>query len=810
MSTVSVAITALLASAHGVVVLKVDSTIDQGGSCPSQTGHVCTYRAALQEAARLDRARPESEVIQILLPAGQINISWTPPLPKLEVPGGRKRLIVEILGATTSPSMMRSVIDGTYKHQLLHTYEGVEVTIRNVTFQNGAAFDGVADGGAISNDGIMVIEDCDFFSNAAKGGGGAISSSVNLTIARASFKNNSAANGGALSSTGYKGHLSSCVGTDLAFADNFARGTAGAVLNAQGAFSLVRGSFARHAAAQHGAVGGTLFNGDDAHMTLTDVTITHAYAGSGGLLANGAKTARLVATRVDFSNGNATDFAGGAVLNKGSAWLESCTFRENMAHNPTHGSQAYAQGATLAVDDDASLATLVNCSIDGARAKRHEEAGAADVPSEIYLSTTSKALLNLTFVNLTSCHRDTLKVDNADRHVIVRGSSICEDAPLPPDVVDARTKSLIAGCDEADAPHQCGRRALCSAGELGVTCTCPVKGPSSAPLPEPMWGYPYGGDAVIPGSAGFDGCFEQWNASLGNLSGSGCLVAPAFAPAATELACCALRSHNGPATPVHATVHALPDAEDHGQKVALSPASVQVSKAAPDASLVVNSTSFDGHSHRLTTVHVHWMPGDAYCTPGERALCVNSSGIEQWCTSQTKFPKDQLRMTSDCLASTSAHATGCGYTTFGAKCTCPVCVAHKQYACNAVGCPVNGSVDGTITCNEHGTGFAAQCDCTVPYAYYPSPPPAPPSTPPSAPDGPSPAVLAAVAVVLILALVGVSCYCRRRRQRAQQLQQMNQSLLNAAPDGVMSDASLSHLPNTTVAPQPPQPPQPPQ
>jgi len=796
MPSVLVAIAALFAGAHGVIVFKVDSTQDQGGSCPSQTGHVCTYRAALNEAARYVKSRPENEVIQIVLPPGQINISWTEPLPKLEVPGGRKRLVVEIIGATTSSST-RSVLDGTYKHQLLHTYEGVAVTIRNVTFQNGAAFDGIADGGAISNDGTMLIEDCDFFSNAAKGGGGAISSSVNLTIARASFKNNSAANGGALSTAGYQGHLASFIGTDLTFEDNAASQTAGAVLNSQGSFSLVRGSFARHAAARQGAVGGTLFNGDYARMALTDVTITHSYAGSGGLLANGAKTARLVATRVDFSHGNATAFAGGAVLNKGSARLESCTFRENMAHNPNSGSHAYPQGATLAIDGDALLATLVNCSIDGARALRHEAAGWADVPSEIYLSTKSNALLNLTFVNLTSCHRDTLKVDNGDRKVVVRGSSICEDAPLPPDVIDTRTKSMVAGCDEADVPHQCGRRALCSASTLGVSCSCPVKGPSSAPLPEPMWGYPYGGDPIIPGSAGFDGCFEQWNASLGNVSGSGCRVAPTFAPAATDLACCALRSRNGPAMPVHATVHALPDGEDHGRQVVLSPASVQVSKAAPDASLVINSTSFDGHSHRLTTIDVHWMPGDAHCTPGEPAPCVNSSGIEQWCTSETKFPKDQLRKTSECITSKPL----CGYTTFGAKCTCPKCVAHKTYACNAAGCPVDGSVDGTITCNKDGTGFVGPCDCKVPYAYYPSPPPTPPAPPPSGSGGPPSAVLAVVGVVLVLALVGVGCYCRRRQQRAHQLQQMNQSLLNAMPDGAVSDASLPALPNATAEPQ---------
>ena len=69
----------------------------------------------------------------------------------------------------------------------------------------------------------------------------------------------------------------------------------------------------------------------------------------------------------------------------------------------------------------------------------------------------------------------------------------------------------MQACDaQAGGVWQCGDRALChdlhSAG-VGVNCSCPVQ-------PLEWWGFPYGGGNIISNSAGFAGCFEQWNSTL--------------------------------------------------------------------------------------------------------------------------------------------------------------------------------------------------------------------------------------------------------------------------------------------------------
>ena len=120
--------------------------------------------------------------------------------------------------------------------------------------------------------------------------------------------------------------------------------------------------------------------------------------------------------------------------------------------------------------------------------------------------------------------------------VIIRGSSLCEDGSYDAaTTIKPPTKPWIAGCEEKQAPWQCGTRALCSQGKadtaasLSIQCACPAK---TTIHPE-FWGYPYGGGDSVPGSEGFSGCFEQWNTDLTALTADGCLVTPAFNVSAT-------------------------------------------------------------------------------------------------------------------------------------------------------------------------------------------------------------------------------------------------------------------------------------
>lgn len=763
------------------LTLQVDSTEDIPGSCPSSSQYVCTYRAALQAA--IDSQVPESELITILLPAARFGIYWK-ELPHLYVRFGRQTKTIVIKGAPmpepgSGEPANGTVLDGTGKYQLLRTNTGINVSMSDITFVNGAARGGSHDGGALVNDGNMYLTNVFFENCTALAGGGAVSSSGNLTIRTGTFINNSAEDGGAISSSGSAGHRSSLVATDLLFEHNVASQTAGAVLNAQGTFHLVNGHFRNHSAAGLGGVGGTLFNGDRAFMSITDVDIEDSNAGSGGILANGETTAVFEAVRVNFINAIATAYAGGHVQNKGAAHFLDCTFRESMAHN----AQKYAQGSTLALTAINATATLVNCTIDADRTRRY---GGDDMPSELFVGPAG-AVLNLTFVNITSCHKGTLLLEDpgqpghADKKLILRGSSVCADGTLETNTVDAATRAMIAGCDEPEeAPWQCGRRAVCTPHpiELGVTCECP----SGSPLPEAMWGFPYGGDdAVIPGSHGFDGCFEQWDASLDTLDATGCTVLPNITNATrSDYACCALRAADH-TSPVRTVVNATADGEDHTSHPVFTPptGSVSVNNVVQNANVSVNVTSFDGNHTRSYSVHVHWQDGDVLCTPGERTTCYNATGGAEMCVSKTYYPVDLMEGYALCVGGDSPLAPQCGYTTFGAECHCPTCVASKEYACM---CKAPQTA-GTATCAADGMSISA-CDCDTPYAYYPSPPP-PFSPPPNAPGsahGVNPAVYGAAAgVVALIGVVGGGYYYMRRSsasRRRFQRAEMNAALLN--------------------------------
>jgi hypothetical protein len=208
----------------------------------------------------------------------------------------------------------------------------------------------------------------------------------------------------------------------------------------------------------------------------------------------------------------------------------------------------YAMGATLSLTSVNATAKLVNCSIDAARSS----AVTGRKPSEIYLAETGQRL-NLTFTNVTSCHTDTLFIepDKLDRKVTLRGSNFCTDGTYATDTVNAHAADVIEGCD-ADA-WQCGQHAACApTSTVGIACTCGVVAGHGQ-----KWGYAYGGDpSVIANSSGFDGCFEQWDASLASLSSSHCsAITPGLDPTLSEYACCTLRDAAHHAAPVAVVIN---------------------------------------------------------------------------------------------------------------------------------------------------------------------------------------------------------------------------------------------------------------
>ena len=179
-------------------------------------------------------------------------------------------------------------------------------------------------------------------------------------------------------------------------------------------------------------------------------------------------------------------------------------------------------------------------------------------PSEIYVANKN-ATLNLTFVNMTDCHNNS----STSRRIStrrVRGSSLCEDAPIKPGTIRDDLLPHIDKCaDASDDTWLCGVKATCSDATkgqgFGVSCDCPT---ALKPGDGPTLYFAYGGDEdVIPGSAGFAGCFEQ-AAQLSGIGADVCAPVPApFGPATTDATCCV------PQHVTNMTVTAVADTSEH-------------------------------------------------------------------------------------------------------------------------------------------------------------------------------------------------------------------------------------------------------
>jgi predicted outer membrane repeat protein len=327
----------MLAKLLPALVIDVDSPDDVLGACPSR-GNLSwyaltapairtlallireiafvrsTWRTALQTA--IDADIPESEPCKIRLPAFTINVD-AKPLPSVYVKYGRRSKTIEVRGASETVNATGTTLDGHGVLQLLTVQLGVIVTVSDVLFRNGSAVGRDAhNGGAISNDGEMHLQDCAFEDNVAAAAGGAISNSGSMSISRATFTRNHAQNGGAIQSAGQQHGGATMTGTDLTFVDNHASNAGGAIQNAQSHLHLTRVSFFNHSAGD-GSLGGTLYNGVRARMVLDDCDVTLSSAGSGGLVANAEVSSLMVATNSRFSHGTATIFQGGALTSKG-------------------------------------------------------------------------------------------------------------------------------------------------------------------------------------------------------------------------------------------------------------------------------------------------------------------------------------------------------------------------------------------------------------------------------------------------------------------------------------------------------------
>ena len=133
----------------------------------------------------------------------------------------------------TGQSQNGTIINGTDTNWIFTITSGVNVTIRNLTFTNGIAYDG----GAILNHGILSILDCTFTENAATQWGGAIFSDSYgnkniMSLTDCTFTKNTALQGG-----GAIAYLNICNVTKCTFMYNSVTGDRSWCGGAIGAYS---------------------------------------------------------------------------------------------------------------------------------------------------------------------------------------------------------------------------------------------------------------------------------------------------------------------------------------------------------------------------------------------------------------------------------------------------------------------------------------------------------------------------------------------------------------------------------------------
>ncbi|MCY3779553.1 MAG: hypothetical protein OXG78_04520 [Chloroflexi bacterium] len=210
-------------------------------------------------------------------------------------------------------------------------------------------------GGAIINDGVVIIIDSSFISNTAERNGGAIANFGELNIVDSSFVSNSAGLFGGAIFTRNELTIS-----DSSFFYNSTYGNGGAIHNHVGQLGVADSSFSGNLAEKSG---GAIDNHGERDVGNAQLSITgSAFFGNIAKISGGAISSNNYGT-LDISNSsfaiNGANFFGGAVSSFGDLSVANSTFASNSA-------KRYA-GAVLVFGTGAS--TLAHLTVANNRSK---------------------------------------------------------------------------------------------------------------------------------------------------------------------------------------------------------------------------------------------------------------------------------------------------------------------------------------------------------------------------------------------------------------------------------------------------------
>lgn len=259
-------------SAYSVTSTLDSVDVSPGDGVAADASGNATLRAAVMDSnatAGSDTITLGAGVFTMSLPGRSENAALT---GDLDITGN---LTIEGAGAG------QTILDAAMLDRFFHVMAGKTLTLRNVTIRNGRE----SGGGAIQNDGTLLLENVILTGNSTTTRGGAIYNNTGtLTLQSVNLIGNStgdvptsSANGGAVGSFGGTVTIVGCQ-----FASNTATGDGGAIDSRSTTLQITNSTFQGNFANVAGAV--RLFNGT---ATLTNNTFNGDHANtSGGALAS--------------------------------------------------------------------------------------------------------------------------------------------------------------------------------------------------------------------------------------------------------------------------------------------------------------------------------------------------------------------------------------------------------------------------------------------------------------------------------------------------------------------------------------------
>lgn len=339
----------------------------------------------------------------------------------------------------TSRNTSSPILSGNNSNALFNITGNGRLTLKNLVLINGSSING----GAISNEGTLIIENCTFSYNMAEEGAGAIYNTGNLTIKNSSFNNNRAlySNGGAVWSENGTTYINNSLftnnygafnGGNLAlqntnatvnnsiFTNTSSGNMAGSIFlgsgtvlilensavansttgiyggglsNLDGLMNIKNCTFANNTAKKHYSGGAIYTQNMNNCCNISDSRFLNNLAGSAGAIRNGYNS-KLSLKNCMFDNNTAyqEDYdaygTGGAISNTGIIDITSCNFTNNIALDG---------GAICNFMSDASSTSMI------IKDSLFESNKVTDTGASIYNQESTMKIYNSTFKNTEAC-----------------------------------------------------------------------------------------------------------------------------------------------------------------------------------------------------------------------------------------------------------------------------------------------------------------------------------------------------------------------------------------------------------------------